>query len=411
MLRVAAHLPDAAVGLAPVGDRRLDLLLEDRPHALGQRVARLGVQVDRVEHRAPHVVLVLVVGAVADPHRPRVLVAAQVVERLLGQVGAAVDPVHDLQPALRGLGAVGDEVEEVVGLPVEAERVEAPERERGVADPGVAVVPVALAAGRLGQRGGGGGDDRAGRRVGQALERERAALQVACATGGRGSGRGRASAASGGRSTRASRRPRRTCAAAGCSLHDSAQKTCSPSFIRCRAVTRGPSMPRLRSLTRRSSRSPPSIADLVVVVAGVLPAAALAAVVEGRLAVERELDLAVDAADRAQQDVVGVVVGRRAAVRVRAVVAVVPGADQQHVADDDPAAAGAPARLQDHRAGQVAARGRDVHARPGRAGTCRRRGRGSTPKTLGESIRGRHIHSTLPLGATSAVVSQSDRKP
>jgi hypothetical protein len=33
------------------------------------------------------------------------------------------------------------------------------------------------------------------------------------------------------------------------------------------------------------------------------------------------------------------------------------------------------------------------------------------PKTLGESMRGRHIHSTAPLGATSAVVSQSDRKP
>src|SRR3954467_1520919 len=31
------------------------------------------------------------------------------------------------------------------------------------------------------------------------------------------------------------------------------------------------------------------------------------------------------------------------------------------------------------------------------------------PKTLGPSMRGRHIHSTAPLGATSAVVSQSDR--
>ena len=29
--------------------------------------------------------------------------------------------------------------------------------------------------------------------------------------------------------------------------------------------------------------------------------------------------------------------------------------------------------------------------------------------TLGESILGRHIHSTLPFGAISAVVSQSDR--
>ena len=31
------------------------------------------------------------------------------------------------------------------------------------------------------------------------------------------------------------------------------------------------------------------------------------------------------------------------------------------------------------------------------------------PKTLGPSIFGRHIHSTEPLGATSAVTSQSDR--
>ena len=91
----------------------------------------------------------------------------------------AADPVHDLQVAVALAGDVGDEVEEVVGLPVEAERVEAPQRERGVADPGVAVVPVALAARRLRQRRGRRGDHRAGRRVGEALERQRAALQVA----------------------------------------------------------------------------------------------------------------------------------------------------------------------------------------------------------------------------------------
>ena len=33
------------------------------------------------------------------------------------------------------------------------------------------------------------------------------------------------------------------------------------------------------------------------------------------------------------------------------------------------------------------------------------------PNTLGESIRGRHSHSTPPSGATRAVVSQSDRNP
>ena len=69
---------------------RLHLLHEDRPEPLGQLVARLGVQVDRVEHRAPDVVLLLVVGAVADPHRPRALVAGQVVERLL--LGSSASP-------------------------------------------------------------------------------------------------------------------------------------------------------------------------------------------------------------------------------------------------------------------------------------------------------------------------------
>ena len=108
---------------------------------------------------------------------------------------------------------------------------------------------------------------------------------------------------------------------------------------------------------------------------------------------------------------VGVVVGGRAAVGVRAVVLVVPRPDQEHVADDDPAAPGAPARLEHHRAGQVAAVGRDRPRRRARAGTRRRRGRGWRRRRSGESKRGRHSHSTLPLGATSAQVSQSDRKP
>ena len=178
MLRLAAHLPDAVVRVAPVRRRLLDLRAQHRPEALGQVVARAGVEVERVEHRAPHVVLVLRVRGVADAHRARVLVARQVVERALGQVGAPVDAVHDLEVALLGLRHVGDEVEEVVRLPVEAERVEAPERERRVPDPGVAVVPVALAARGLGEGGRGRGDDRPGGRVGQPLERERAALEV-----------------------------------------------------------------------------------------------------------------------------------------------------------------------------------------------------------------------------------------
>src|SRR3954465_1906495 len=36
---------------------------------------------------------------------------------------------------------------------------------------------------------------------------------------------------------------------------------------------------------------------------------------------------------------------------------------------------------------------------------------GGPPRALGEWNRGRHSHSTAPLGATRAPVSQSDRKP
>ncbi len=54
-------------------------------------------QVGGVEHLAVDVELQLVGRAVADPHRPRAAPALEVVEAFLGQVGASVDPVHDLR--------------------------------------------------------------------------------------------------------------------------------------------------------------------------------------------------------------------------------------------------------------------------------------------------------------------------
>ena len=56
--------------------------------------------------------------------------------------------------------------------------MQAPQREGRVAHPRVAVVPVALAARRLRQRGRERGDHRAGRRVREPLQHERRALQV-----------------------------------------------------------------------------------------------------------------------------------------------------------------------------------------------------------------------------------------
>jgi hypothetical protein len=116
------------------------------------------VQQDGVQHRAEHVVLALVECPVADPHRPGAGVAGQLVAGRLGEVPPPVDPVHDLQgPVVVGL-EVGDELHELVGLPVEPEVVQRLQGEGGVPHPRVPVVPVPLAAGRFGQRRGQGGD-------------------------------------------------------------------------------------------------------------------------------------------------------------------------------------------------------------------------------------------------------------
>ena len=115
-------------------------------------------------------------------------------QRRLGQVAAAVDPVHDLERAVLVGLEVGDELHELVGLPVEVEEVQRLERERRVAHPAVAVVPVALAAGGLGQRRRERGHRRTGGHVGEALDRERRALDRDRASDGRGAAPGRASA-------------------------------------------------------------------------------------------------------------------------------------------------------------------------------------------------------------------------
>ena len=100
MLGLAAGLPDALVGFAPHLGGALGLRLDDRPQPPRQPLAAAGVQQDRVQDGAEHVVLALVERSVADPHRSGTRVAGQVVAGGLGQVAPAVDPVHDLQRAV-----------------------------------------------------------------------------------------------------------------------------------------------------------------------------------------------------------------------------------------------------------------------------------------------------------------------
>ena len=176
MLRLPARLPDPLVGLLPDlgGARRLGL--HDRPQAPRQPLAPARVQEDRIEGGAEDVVLPLVERPVPDPDGMGARIAGEVVPGRFGQVATAVDPVHDLQPAVRVRLEVGDELHEFLRLPVEVEEVERLQRERRVPDPGEPVVPVAFAARGLGQRCRQRRHGRPRRHVREALDRQGGAL-------------------------------------------------------------------------------------------------------------------------------------------------------------------------------------------------------------------------------------------
>ena len=112
-------------------------------------------------------------GLVADADRPRAPVAGER-ELALRRTRAAVQPVQDAQLGVRELRGVEQPPEEGASLRRAAHAQKGVERKRAVANPAVAVVPVADARERLGQRGGPGGGNRPGGSVDQELERERA---------------------------------------------------------------------------------------------------------------------------------------------------------------------------------------------------------------------------------------------
>jgi hypothetical protein len=168
--RPAAQLPDPAVGGRPALGGRVHQLHQEPPVVGVRGLAAPVPGPGQVQQLPVDVVLVLVGGGVADPHRPRAAKAFQVAEDHLLQPPLAPEPVHDLQL----LGAAGraalDEPPEPIGLGGVAELGQRPQREHRVAHPTRPVVPVAGPAGGLREGGGGRGGDRAGSGLGERLE-------------------------------------------------------------------------------------------------------------------------------------------------------------------------------------------------------------------------------------------------
>src|SRR5207244_12385444 len=121
------------------------------------------VQINRVHQLAVDVELELLVGCVADAHRTRAAITLQVVEGLLGEVVPAVDTIHELQGAgtiSRGLlPAILQPVPKPRGFLAEADADKTVDRESGIANPCVTIIPIALATDFLGQATSGGGDN------------------------------------------------------------------------------------------------------------------------------------------------------------------------------------------------------------------------------------------------------------
>ena len=144
-----------------------------RGHSRGSiRAEQLGADEHDAGDLAVDVELELLGRGVADADRPRALVAGQLVELELGQAPLAADPVHDLDRRRVAGADAQQEVAEgqrLVGVAGGEQRLE---REHRVAQPAVAVVPVAHAADVLGQRRRRRGDHRAGRLGRHRLERD-----------------------------------------------------------------------------------------------------------------------------------------------------------------------------------------------------------------------------------------------
>ena len=175
MLRRAPDFPDAFVGLAPDFFQMLRKSLADLAAAWRGRQAALARLGHHIGQFAINIELQLLRRAIADAHRTRILVAGQMRQLDFVQPLVAHHAVHGLkllgragdhphQPMLPDIGFLG-----IAGIE------KGQQRESGVPQPAIAIIPVAGAADLFRQRGGDRGDDAAGGLVAEAFQGEQRA--------------------------------------------------------------------------------------------------------------------------------------------------------------------------------------------------------------------------------------------
>jgi hypothetical protein len=186
VLRRPAYFPNSLVRLTPDLRHVTENTAADRNRAINRWQTMALGHIQSVEDLAIHIELCLLHRGIADPHRPRAFVPGQPWHLPLRQPPLAPKPVHDLQLVRAAGDGPQQPIPPCAGLVIKSRMHQSQQREGGVAQPAVAVVPISRAADLLGQRGGRRRDNSAGRGEGQALQRDQRAFDgLGPRTGGR----------------------------------------------------------------------------------------------------------------------------------------------------------------------------------------------------------------------------------
>src|SRR5205814_420492 len=167
LLVLIALLPDPGIGRPPAAGYEVGQRADHAPARAVQFRAQAGQVPGGVDHPSVDVQLVLARGGVGCPDRQAPAIAGHAGDLPLGVAVGAVQRVQDLHPGQREAARDLEPAQEGLRLLGEAGGHEGTRPDPGITWPGMAVVPVELAAQLLGQGGGGRRHGSPRRRVGE----------------------------------------------------------------------------------------------------------------------------------------------------------------------------------------------------------------------------------------------------
>src|SRR5258705_2800141 len=142
------HLPDATVRFAPVGAHILDQRAHHLPRGTIQRLAvplkpsLAPIAVYVIEHLAEDIQLFLMRRPVSNAYRARTAIAIEMGQFPLLQVALSSNTVHNLEVFAACVIEASQPVRERLGLLRISKHAQRIQGESGIAQPGVAVIPV-----------------------------------------------------------------------------------------------------------------------------------------------------------------------------------------------------------------------------------------------------------------------------